>query len=665
MITTAKAICLACVSVLFATSAAAQKDIPKLPPPSERYAVIVGVSWYDDELGIGKLNGADNDARALKAALEKYVGFPRDQIALLTSDQTGDRKSTRENINREVSRMATFAANGLMLFAFSGHGMETNGKALLLPSDIILKDAHSYVEEQAVTVESVVQKLRKAKQSLVFIDACREGIQGNKLSKGFNQAFALTGIHGLFFSTGFYESDGYKALSYELSEKKMGAFTWVVTQELENAANSNTPLTLGLLKQHLDRRVTDLVKEYGKEQKPDGRTGGFGAELLVLAGPSNDASRMTPLPGIPGFEVLMLEDGKIIQVTEQKSGRAMIYVRREVTPTAISGVLATASRIPGSESLAPLWSSTLLMAPNSEIYVADEKRGGVIVFGSDVNQGARHFIDFNTGKPSQMVVAARRQKVYVVDQAKQSVGVIDMKTHTLIGQFPTGKFPVAMAITPDERKLYVANQQPAPQGTISVIDLETGRSRPAISDVNCPQGLAMAPDGIFLYVVTQCGAGEDPVFVIDTRTDTKAETIPGLAVGSTIAIAPAGEKLYVARSGYYTRDASTERPLSVPDQVSVIITKTNKLEASYPMNAVLFATTPDGKYLIAGDGPRLNFIDTTTFSVARTIQFDTVPGGVVVSRNKEKTGLLCYVWLPEENRLFFTALTGLLPVSRN
>jgi DNA-binding beta-propeller fold protein YncE len=658
MITRAKAIFLACVSVLFTTNAAAQKDIPKLPPPSDRYAVIVGVSSYDDKLGIGKLTGADNDAKALKAALVMYAGFPGDQISLLTSDQTGDRKSTRTNINREVARMATFAANGMMLFAFSGHGIETNGKALLLPSEIILRDAHPYEEDQAVTVESVVQKLRKAKQSLVFIDACRQGSQENRLSQEFKQAFTLTGIYGLFLSTGVSESDGYQALAYELPEEKMGVFTWVVTQELEIAANSNTPLTLGLLKQHLDSRVPDLVAKYGKTQRPDGTIGGFGAEFLVLVGPSNEASRMTPLPGLPGLALLLSEDGKIIQVTDQKSGRAMTYVRTE-------DVAPTVPRIASDESLASLWSSKLLMAPNSEIYVADEKKGGVIVFGSDVNQGARHFIDFNTGKPSQMVIAARRQKVYVVDQAKQSVGVIDMKTHTLIGQFPTGNYPVAMAITPDERKLYVANQQPAPQGTITVIDLEAGRGMPSISDVNCPQGLAIAPDGIHLYVTTQCGAGEDPVFVIDTRTDTKVKTIPGLAVGSSIAITPSGEKLYVARSGFYTRDSATGRPLSVPDQVSVINTRTYKLEGSHPMNAILFATTPDGKYLIAGDGPRLNFIDTTTDSVVKTIQFDTAPAGVVVSRNKDKTGLLCYVWLPEENRLFFTALTGLLPVSRN
>ena len=46
--------------------------------------------------------------------------------------------------------------------------------------------------------------------------------------------------------------------------------------------------------------------------------------------------------------------------------------------------------------------------------------------GRDVS----HFIDLNSGKPSQMVVAARRQKVYVVDQAEHNLGVIDMKKHT-------------------------------------------------------------------------------------------------------------------------------------------------------------------------------------------------------------------------------------------
>jgi|SRR5215213_4398890 len=151
------------------TGFAAQKEGGGLPPPSERYAVVVGVGTYEDKSL--DLYGADNDAKALAAALEKYAGFPKDQIALLTSDQQGDRKSTRNNILRKLREMATNASySGLMLFAFSGHGIQKDGMSLLLPSDLRLSD----LEDDAINVEAVTKNLRTAKQVLMFIDACRE-----------------------------------------------------------------------------------------------------------------------------------------------------------------------------------------------------------------------------------------------------------------------------------------------------------------------------------------------------------------------------------------------------------------------------------------------------------------------------------------------------------
>ena len=448
----------------------------------------------------------------------------------------------------------------------------------------------------------------------------------------------------------------------------MGAFTWVLTQELENATKNKTQLTLGTLKEHLEDRVPPLVKSYDdkKEQRPYISIGGPGAEFLVLAGPPNNPSKMTALPAPQGLTVLRSEDGKEIHVTEQKTGQISVYLRTEPSPSTSTDVTEPVFVKTGEERLTPLSGSTLLIAPNSKIYVADERKGGVIVFDANVNQSKPDFINFNFGRPGRMVVAPRRERIYVIDKAKACVGVIDLKTHKFICQYKTGDTPQAIAITPNERKLYIANEQPAPQGTISVIDLDNGQTK-IISDVNCPEALAISPDGTFLYVITQCGAGEDPVFVIDTRTDIKIvdKTIPGLAVGSSAAIAPSGDKLYVGRVGFYTRDPSTGRPLSVPDQISIINIKTNKLEASRPITANLFGITPDGKYLMAGDGPRLHFIDAKTYTIAKTLQFDTAPGGVAVSRSKDKTGLLCYVWLPEENRLFFAGLTGVLPISRD
>ena len=653
-----KPILLGVLLLLLTNSAAAQRDIPKLPKVSDRYAVIVGVSNYDDKDGIGTLDGADKDARMLRDALSKYAGVPEDQITLLTSDQTGKRKSTSANINAALTNMANVAANGLMIFAFSGHGIYQNGRALLLPSDIIIKDAHPYYD-QAITVSSVIEKLSNASQFLLFIDACREGKPEQRFTLGTLQ-LPTTEVSGIFLGT------GNKGFSFVLPKEKMGAFTWVLTQELENATKNKTQLTLGTLKEHLEYRVPPLVKIYNGEQHPYISIGGTGAELLVLAGPPNDPSKMTALPAPQGLTVLRSEDGKEIQVTDHKTGRISVYLRTEPSPSTGPDVTEPVSVRTGEERLTPLSGSTLLIAPNSKIYVADENKGGVIVFDANANQSKPDFINFDLGRPGRMVVAPRRERIYVIDKAKACVGVIDLKTHKFICQYQTGDTPQAIAITPDERKLYIANEQPAPQGTISVIDLDNGQTK-TISDVNCPEALAISPDGTFLYVITQCGAGEDPVFVIDTRTDTKIvdKTISGLAVGSSTAIAPSGDKLYVGRVGYYTRDPSTERPLSIPDQISVIDTKTGKLETSRPITAYLFGTTPDGRYVIAGDGPRLHFIDTKTYAITKTLQFDSAPGGVAVTWSKDKTGLLCYVWLPKENRLFFAGLTGILPISRD
>jgi DNA-binding beta-propeller fold protein YncE len=265
-----------------------------------------------------------------------------------------------------------------------------------------------------------------------------------------------------------------------------------------------------------------------------------------------------------------------------------------------------------------------------------------------------------------MVVAPQRGEVYVLDGATETVAVIDVNTHKLVHRFPKENAPRAIAITPDESKLYVANEQPAPQGSISVIDLASRQLKESITGVNCPEGLAMSADGKQLYVSTQCGGGTDPVFVIDTKTDiVRKAAIPGLAVGGAIAITPNGEKLYVARGRFVVRDSSTGKLSSFPDQISVVDTKSRQVTVSLPMNGLLFAMTPDGKYILAVDGPRLNFIDTKSDTVVKTIQFETTPGGVAVGRSDKKGSLLFYVWLPEENRLFFSGLSGVLPISTN
>ena len=107
-----------------------------LPKESLRYALIVGVDAYADGQ-IAPPSGASGDAGALARSLVRNAGFPESQVMLLASDQPSERLPTRDNILRRLSNLCGLVGpDGLLLFAFSGHGVQSHkGDAFLLPAD--------------------------------------------------------------------------------------------------------------------------------------------------------------------------------------------------------------------------------------------------------------------------------------------------------------------------------------------------------------------------------------------------------------------------------------------------------------------------------------------------------------------------------------------------
>lgn len=109
--------------------------ISQLPSKEKRWALIVGIDKYEKD--VSTLEGAVNDAEALKDVLIKYAGFPSNQIILLTSDapDPGDRPK-RENILGALNELSTkMQPDGLFLFSFSGHGIAVGNEAFLIPSN--------------------------------------------------------------------------------------------------------------------------------------------------------------------------------------------------------------------------------------------------------------------------------------------------------------------------------------------------------------------------------------------------------------------------------------------------------------------------------------------------------------------------------------------------
>jgi YVTN family beta-propeller protein len=136
------------------------------------------------------------------------------------------------------------------------------------------------------------------------------------------------------------------------------------------------------------------------------------------------------------------------------------------------------------------------------------------------------------------------RKVYVANSGSNNVFVIDTATNAVIGSpIPVGLFPSGVAVTPDGRKVYVANRD---SDNVSVIDTKREKKR------------RQGPGGRQGRDVSEADAG--------AATNTVIATIP---VGSSpigVAVTPDGSKVYVANSGsnnVFVIDTATNAVLAV------------------------------------------------------------------------------------------------------
>ena len=603
--------------------------VRQLPPPSERWALVVGIGEYGAASNLSPLHG-DIDATAFARTLEERAGFRNDHIVLLAGQRTKDCRPLRIGAAEEAASTATpckptrkkildglaqitaeMKAAGLLVFFFSGHGQHVADESVLFPADLTYDLTVSGerreldLRHRGISGRDVANIISGArvKQALIFLDACRvqltreQGTQDRKASSEFGQGFDLKTLGVDVEAAMTFYSSGQDSASYE-DENGRSYFTSELVNAFDGRRDAYGPrnlLTLGSLIQYVTSNVKNRVQQdKGALQQPDYRPDGY-AEEVVLAGRE-----------VPGGS----------------------------HPTLLSG-------------------SVVLMTPDgTRVYVAN-RRGVLNVFDTVTGQ-PQQIIDLRPGTPERMVMAARRGMIYVIDPASRTVVVIDAAKQQVVERLPTGISPEDLALTPDESKLYVSNQQPAPKGSISVFDLRGGgRALAAIRDVNCPEGLAMAPDGALMYVESQCGFADDPLFVVDTKTDRVDHSLRGFAVGTTaLGMLPNGEKLYIATGE--------------PERTRVLITATGDVKplgrigdpAAY---ARYFAATPDGKYVLGVGGSRyLLVIDAITDEVVRVKDLGSPGAGIAVGMAPGTTRAVCYVWLPEENRLFFTGLDGIL-----
>lgn len=206
---------------------------------------------------------------------------------------------------------------------------------------------------------------------------------------------------------------------------------------------------------------------------------------------------------------------------------------------------------------------------------------------------------------------------------------------------PSGNSPAAIAITPDGKYAYVANNNNdgvSGGSTVSVIDLATNTISATISDAgfNEPYTVSINSDGTKVYI---SNSGGTTVSIIDTATNTVSGTITGFDGPSGFAITPDGTTAYVNNYGCASGVGSGNGTT-----VSIVSLSSNTITDTITVGQApaALAVTPDGtrvytiNYVDGNPGTgTMSIIQVSTNTVIGTIKGFFGPFGIAISSDSK------------------------------
>jgi len=226
-----------------------------------RWAVLVGVNVYEDEINYGNLKVCVKDVQALADQL-KQGDFNENRIQVL-SDNTNP-LPTKNNILSALKAVASATAeDDLLLFYYSGHG-DIAGKTPYL----VARDGQFVVlEDTAVSIERVKQIMESAnaRAKVLILDACHSG--ANIMGKGPKK------MSQEFIERVFEQAEGFailasckqNELSYEWRENDQSVFTHYLLDALLGNADRDDKNFVTI--QDANRHVSDGVRLWASNKK--------------------------------------------------------------------------------------------------------------------------------------------------------------------------------------------------------------------------------------------------------------------------------------------------------------------------------------------------------------------------------------------------------------
>jgi YVTN family beta-propeller protein len=124
------------------------------------------------------------------------------------------------------------------------------------------------------------------------------------------------------------------------------------------------------------------------------------------------------------------------------------------------------------------------------------------------------------GRPLNIALSPDQKSLYIANYDLNEIEQIDAQTDSVVSRIPRVNNARGIAITPDGRFAYVTNVL---FSTVTVVNLQSSTIVKAIPVGKMPTSVAMGSDGKFAYVSCQ---GQPSVDVLDTQTQELVKSIP-------------------------------------------------------------------------------------------------------------------------------------------
>jgi PQQ-dependent catabolism-associated beta-propeller protein len=212
-------------------------------------------------------------------------------------------------------------------------------------------------------------------------------------------------------------------------------------------------------------------------------------------------------------------------------------------------------------------------------------------------------------RPRGLVASADGQRLYVAVGDDNRIAMVDTRTRKLLRSFPTTD-PETFALSPDEKEIFVANEDSSLMSQIRVADGKVVREVQVGGE---PEGTAISPDGKLVVQASETGS---MAHVIDPATGKVKANLVVDTRPRYIAFTPDGSRFWVTsevRGTVTAFDTATLKPVGKTDFDAAGLT-------DGVIQAVGVRFTGDGRraFVALGRGKLVVEVDPATMQIVRS-----------------------------------------------